>query len=749
MNVPNYQSKVGLSHEPIGYYKGGAKADAFGASIALSTQKLGETSAWFTKTMLDMHSQIQEINARELANYIDLLERTDLQDPENGYYSKLGKDAMANPDDPNSGAMGAMNSIEQKINQKQQQLGLTWGRGQMAAETVKTKKLNMLYKGATAHELKQTESWATATLEEAQNLAINKGVTHRDSEEDMAVALGNGRSTIISKAQLLKWDNDTTRIQLAKFTSDFHSGVLNAYLQDGSLKATEYYNAHKEELLPAAQARYLGQVKNNELNYIARSSAERLYSLYPEDEAGAYAEVDKIENEQERQAVENRLTALYNRQRRVENHEQDQLMDTMWDNIANKLKNGQVPSEDDIPYGLNGRNWYNAQNAINQLVNKGDIDTDNSAYLELYELRNTDAQKFANMNLTQYRSLLSNSDYKAFQKMQVDIKNMTPTQLTDQDNAIKNGLKMLGYTYNKQGQLQTDPSWYLGEKTEKKAKAFTNSANAYIKELELKKGKNLTQGEINSALKEFAQTYAYKGKEGKTSDLYIEGMNKQVGFMRNVINDFNAAEKAKGSPLTDEEKNKIVAERVSKTVQSDNKELSSAVAVHQGCAPRVGDIWNGHRITSVYGDRQKPNAKASSNHKGIDLAYNNNEKFTAFASGTIIKVGRDPAGYGNYLDIKSADGTVHRYAHANSFAVTKGQNVKAGDFIGRAGSTGNSTGPHLHYEKIVNGVSVDPLKKTGTTNKTAVNASTVRTKLKQAGYSDAQINAYIAARGIK
>lgn len=749
MNVPNYQSKVGLSHEPIGYFKGGAKADAFGASIALSTQKLGETSAWFTKTMLDMHSQIQEINARELANYIDLLERTDLQDPENGYYSKLGKDAMANPDDPNSGAMGAMNSIEQKINQKQQQLALTWGRGQMAAETVKTKKLNMLYKGATAHELKQTESWATATLEEAQNLAINKGVTHRDSEEDMAVALGNGRSTIISKAQLLKWDNDTTRIQLAKFTSDFHSGVLNAYLQDGSLKATEYYNAHKEELLPAAQARYLGQVKNNELNYIARSSAERLYGLYPEDETSAYAEVDKIENEQERQAVENRLTALYNRQRRVENHEQDQLMDTMWDNIANKLKNGQVPSEDDIPYGLNGRNWYNAQNAINQLVNKGDIDTDNSAYLELYELRNTDAQKFANMNLTQYRPLLSNSDYKAFQKMQVDIKNMTPTQLTDQDNAIKNGLKMLGYTYNKQGQLQTDPSWYLGEKTEKKAKAFTNSANAYIKELELKKGKNLTQGEINSALKEFAQTYAYKGKEGKTSDLYIEGMNKQVGFMRNVINDFNAAEKAKGSPLTEEEKNKIVAERVSKTTQSDNKELSSTVAVHQGGAPRVGDIWNGHKITSVYGYRQKPNAKASSNHKGIDLAYSNNERFTAFASGTVIKVGRDPAGYGNYLDIRGTDGTVHRYAHANSFAVKQGQAVKAGEFIGRAGSTGNSTGPHLHYEKIVNGVSVDPLKKTGTTNKTAVNASTVRTKLKQAGYSDAQINAYIAARGIK
>lgn len=708
--IPNYESKVNYSNTGIGYYKGGANANAFGASTAAAVQKLGETSAWFTQNMISMHNQIQEINARELANYIDTLERTDLQDPENGYYSKLGKDAMTNPDDPTSGAMGAMNSIEKKINQKQQELGLTWGMGQKAAENVKAKKLNMLYNGATAHELKQTQAWGMATLQEAEDLAISKGVTHRDNEADMATALGNGRATILSKAQLLKWDQDTTRIQLAKFTSNFHAGVLNAYLQDGSLKATEYYNAHKEELLPEAQARYLGQVKNNELNYIARSTSERLYSLYPEDEAGAYAEVDKIENEQERQAVENRLTALYNRQRRIENHEQDQLMDTMWENIANKMKSGQVPSEDDIPYGLNGRNWYNAQNAINQLVNKGDIDTDNSAYLELYELRNTDAQRFANMNLTQYRSQLSNADFKAFQKMQIDIKNMTPTQLTDQDKAIKDGLKVLGYTYNKQGQLNTDPSWYIGDKTEKKAKAFTNSANAYIRELELKKGKNLTQGEINSAMKEFAQMYAYKGKDGKTSDLYIEGMNKQVGFMRNVINDLTAAEKAKGSALTDEERNKIVAERVSKTVQEDNKELSSAASVSQGGTPQVGDIWFGHRITSVYGPRKKPNERASSNHKGVDLAYGNNEKITAFASGKVETIGRDPAGYGNYIDIRSGN-TVHRYAHANSFAVKKGQEITAGQFIGRAGSTGNATAPCVHYEKIVNGSNVDPLSK--------------------------------------
>ena len=712
--IPQYKKQVNLSHEQYGYYRANANPDAFGASTAKALQNLGDSVNFFAKSMSDMYDDLDQIRQLEFSNYIDELERTDLNDPENGYYSKLGKDAMADPNNPESGAHGVMSSIEQKINQKQQELGLTWGRGAIKAYDTKAKKMKMLYDGATSHEIKETQNWQNATLQEATNAALTKGILHRDSEDEMNIALGNGLATIINKAALMHLDQDSTRIKMAEFKSEFYSGVLNAYLQDGSLKASDFYKKHKEELLPEAQAKYFGQVKNNERNYIARSVSDRLYNLYPEDEASAYAEVDKIENAEERNAVESRLTALYSRQKRVEEAEQNNLMDKMWEDVANKLKNNQVPSEDDIPYGLNGKNWLNARNAINQLINKGDIDTDNSAYIELYELRNTDAQKFANMNLTEYRALLSNADYKAFQKMQVDIKNMTPTQLNDQDEAVKNGLKMLGYTYDKKGMLETkqflnNDSW---GQTRANANAYINSANAYIRELELKKGKNLTQGEKNTAMKEFAQSYTYKDKKGAASDLYQEGMNRQVGFMRNVLNDFITAEKAKGSPLTNEERYKIVADRVSKTTQEENANLSRS-----GLRPAaVGDIWHGHRITSVYGERTAPTKGASTNHKGVDLAYNYNEKFPAFASGTVVNVGRQDAGYGNYLDIKGEDGVIHRYAHANSFIVKKGQKVQEGDYIGRAGNTGISTGSHLHYERIENGKSVDPLNRSNTTN---------------------------------
>lgn len=704
VTVPNYEHKVGVSHTPTGYYTTKATPDAFGASIARSTQQLGEASLYVAQTMQKLQNSIVKTNVAAFSNYMDQLEVEMLADPKNGYYSKLGKDAMANPEDPMSGANGVLSEMQQRIDQKQKELGLASGFGARAAEATKASKWNTFYKGAMEHEIKQTRNWSSATMEETKNAAINKGIINRNNEGTLALALGNGRAAILSNAKMQGWDEDTTRINLAKYTSDFHSGIINAYLEDGSLKANEYYEKHKEELTPDAQAKYLGMIKDNELKYIARSTAERLFNLYPENQAAAFAEVDKIENEKERSAIETRLTAMYSKRDRIENDMQDKLLNDMYDNMANKLQSGQILSEDDIPYGLNGKNWLAAKKAIEQLNEKGDIDTNNEMYLELYEMRNTDAQKFANMDLTQYRAYLSNSDYKAFQKMQVDIKNMTPTQISDQDAAVKNAMKSLGYTYNKQGQLNTG---MLGDHTKKDAEAFQNSAEAFIREKELKRGKKLTESEIKDAMQEFASSWGYSYKRKDTADLYQEGMNKQVGFMRNLLNDFAAAEKAKGSPLNEEEKHKIIAERVSKTVQEDNKELAQ---VNVSREPKEGDIWNGHRITSVYGKRTAPTKGASTNHKGIDLAYKNNEPFNAFASGKVVKVAYSNS-YGNYVDIKSEDGTIHRYAHANSISVKEGQEVTTETRLGRAGSTGISTGSHLHYEKIKDGKNLNPLEK--------------------------------------
>jgi murein DD-endopeptidase MepM/ murein hydrolase activator NlpD len=81
----------------------------------------------------------------------------------------------------------------------------------------------------------------------------------------------------------------------------------------------------------------------------------------------------------------------------------------------------------------------------------------------------------------------------------------------------------------------------------------------------------------------------------------------------------------------------------------------------------------------------------------------------ATANGRVIEAGRN-GGYGNMVDIEHDAGLVTRYAHLSSIEVALGGFVAAGDMIGRVGSTGRSTGPHLHYEARVKGDPVNPIR---------------------------------------
>lgn len=96
-------------------------------------------------------------------------------------------------------------------------------------------------------------------------------------------------------------------------------------------------------------------------------------------------------------------------------------------------------------------------------------------------------------------------------------------------------------------------------------------------------------------------------------------------------------------------------------------------------------------------------------HPGIDIANNAEPLDVAADAGTVIYAGWDTTGYGNMVLIDHHNGYKTRYAHLSQFMVVSGQNVKRGDVIGRMGSTGHSTGPHTHFEVILNGVHVNPL----------------------------------------
>lgn len=111
------------------------------------------------------------------------------------------------------------------------------------------------------------------------------------------------------------------------------------------------------------------------------------------------------------------------------------------------------------------------------------------------------------------------------------------------------------------------------------------------------------------------------------------------------------------------------------------------------------------QITSNYGWREQFQRQ----HKGVDLQLNVGDTVRAAISGTVTKVAFDKDGFGHYVKLQHADGMETLYGHLKCATVEIGQEILSGEAIGLGGNTGNSTGPHLHFEVRIGGEAVNPL----------------------------------------
>jgi murein DD-endopeptidase MepM/ murein hydrolase activator NlpD len=131
--------------------------------------------------------------------------------------------------------------------------------------------------------------------------------------------------------------------------------------------------------------------------------------------------------------------------------------------------------------------------------------------------------------------------------------------------------------------------------------------------------------------------------------------------------------------------------------------LNVAYSVSRGSGSISGIAWPLRGpINSYYGSRW------GSFHTGIDIGGDTGEPYSAAASGTVVSAGWG-GGYGNMILIDHGNGVMTRYGHSSKLLVSVGQHVNQGQTIGLVGSTGNATGPHLHFEIILNGDTTNPL----------------------------------------
>ena len=181
-------------------------------------------------------------------------------------------------------------------------------------------------------------------------------------------------------------------------------------------------------------------------------------------------------------------------------------------------------------------------------------------------------------------------------------------------------------------------------------------------------------------------------------DALIRQINSEQRAVEHSVQELEAQAKAMDAEIARKER-----ELAAKLAQQGNKIVSES-----------GYLWPlpGYTaLSSLFAGRKDPFTGRPATHSGIDVPAPKGVKILAAKSGVVITSAYNKGGSGNYVVVSHGDGNTTLYAHMNSRAVKEGDTVKQGDVLGYVGTTGRSTGNHLHYEIRVNNVRIDPVTK--------------------------------------
>ena len=206
----------------------------------------------------------------------------------------------------------------------------------------------------------------------------------------------------------------------------------------------------------------------------------------------------------------------------------------------------------------------------------------------------------------------------------------------------------------------------------------------------------------------------------------IDGVaDKEMSKIKSAINSINQALKSKGlyfnalanskrknssgGPYVPDRQNmandKKLDDKISAIFKNyDDLEYYKEVVQYIPMGKPVWSYW----VTSQYGSRSDPFNGKRARHKGMDLASRTGNKIKVKAKGKVTRA-EFAGGYGNLVVVDHGNGFQTKYAHMHKIYVKKGQYVEYDDTLGEVGSTGRSTGPHLHYEVLYMGKNVDPM----------------------------------------
>lgn len=193
--------------------------------------------------------------------------------------------------------------------------------------------------------------------------------------------------------------------------------------------------------------------------------------------------------------------------------------------------------------------------------------------------------------------------------------------------------------------------------------------------------------------------------QGQISE-YQKDIEAQEEKIKQIEAEIKRKEEEEARRKAEEEKRK--AEEAKKLAAANQSKNSNSTA-SSGNTKFIWPCPSSHRITSGFGGRSSPTEGASSNHKGIDIGASTGSSIVAAADG-VVSIATYSASAGNYVMISHGGGLSTVYMHCSKLNVSAGQSVKQGQVIAKVGSTGYSTGPHLHFGVRSGGTYVNPTK---------------------------------------
>ena len=246
-------------------------------------------------------------------------------------------------------------------------------------------------------------------------------------------------------------------------------------------------------------------------------------------------------------------------------------------------------------------------------------------------------------------------------------------------------------------------SGYLEEEiTENIEEKLQNIINIEEKKLSETAVKETVKNEKINQTEKVRGIIKISGEEGESIK------NTGIIRIRDNIADINTKKDMESISLSRTESFKgKVRENINEKDRADNQNIQIESIESKGFGKILWPVKYG-KITSKFGNRNHPVLKSVKFHRGVDIAVSIGTPVYSGIKGKVTFAGRK-GNYGNLVEIEGNDGIKVRYAHLNSIDVVTGQKVSDGEKVAETGNTGMSTGPHLHYEIIIDENPVNPL----------------------------------------